>query len=133
MPSPAMSFSRRGSRSVWSPKITRPCSGLARPEITSSSVVLPAPLGPITTRSSRESHHARGGAGEGADEAVGEKEHDAHEEPTEEEQPQIRIARREPRLHPVHAKGTEGGTHERPAASCGHPDNHFDRGQHAEL
>ena len=33
----------------------RPLSGFARPELTSSSEVLPAPFGPMTTRSSRRS------------------------------------------------------------------------------
>src|SRR5437660_2420997 len=54
-PSAAISFSRSCVRSVWWPKITRPLAGRTRPEITSSSVVLPAPLGPMTTRSSRRS------------------------------------------------------------------------------
>jgi hypothetical protein len=54
-PSPAISFSRRATRSVWWPKMTRPLAGLTRPEMTSSKVVLPAPFGPITTRSSRRS------------------------------------------------------------------------------
>ena len=39
---------------LW-PKITRPLSGFTRPETTSSKVVLPAPFGPMTTRSSRRS------------------------------------------------------------------------------
>src|SRR5712692_3907870 len=54
-PRRAMSFSRSGRRSVSWPKMTRPVSGFTRPETTSRSVVLPAPFGPITTRSSRRS------------------------------------------------------------------------------
>jgi len=53
IPSEAISFSRRPESSVCLPKITRPAAGWTFPEITSSSVVLPAPLGPMTTRSSR--------------------------------------------------------------------------------
>ena len=55
IPSWAIWFSRSGRRSVLWPKITRPLSGFTRPETTSSRVVLPAPLGPMTTRSSRRS------------------------------------------------------------------------------
>ena len=52
-PRAAISFSRRPTRLVSLPKTTRPDVGSTLPEMTSSSVVLPAPLGPITTRSSR--------------------------------------------------------------------------------
>jgi hypothetical protein len=55
MPRAAIWFSLSAVRSVLRPKITRPCAGFTRPEMTSSSVVLPAPLGPMTTRSSRRS------------------------------------------------------------------------------
>ena len=53
MPSAAISFSRRPTRSVCLPKMTRPEVGWTLPEMTSSKVVLPAPFGPMTTRSSR--------------------------------------------------------------------------------
>ena len=53
MPSPAISSMPSGRRSVAWPKIRRPWSGFTRPEMTSRSVVFPAPFGPITTRSSR--------------------------------------------------------------------------------
>ena len=52
-PRAAISFSRRPTRSMFLPKMTRPDIGCTLPEITSSSVVLPAPFGPMTTRSSR--------------------------------------------------------------------------------
>ena len=52
IPRLAISFSRSPTSSVCLPKITRPAAGCTLPETTSSSVVLPAPLGPITTRSS---------------------------------------------------------------------------------
>ena len=51
-PSEAISFSRRPTRSVLRPKITRPPLGWTLPEMTSRRVVLPAPFGPMTTRSS---------------------------------------------------------------------------------
>ncbi len=53
-PMPARAISTSDSRvrsSVW-PKKARPWSGRVRPVITSIMVVLPAPFGPMTQRSS---------------------------------------------------------------------------------
>ena len=52
MPRPAISLSRRRSRSMFDPKNARPLSGLVLPVMTSIIVVLPAPLGPMMQRSS---------------------------------------------------------------------------------
>ena len=52
MPTSAICASVRCSRSMRSPKNTCPSSGRVLPVMTSISVVLPAPLGPIRQRSS---------------------------------------------------------------------------------
>jgi hypothetical protein len=51
LPTPARRSRSRGvpTRSVLRPKITRPHARLTLPEMTSRSVVLPAPFGPMTT------------------------------------------------------------------------------------
>src|SRR5882724_7111985 len=55
MPAWAICGSLARTISMESPKITRPCFGRVMPETTSSSVVLPAPFGPITARTSPKS------------------------------------------------------------------------------
>src|ERR1700730_17559628 len=54
-PARAIADSLDRTMSVKSSKITRPCFGRVMPEITSSRVVLPAPFGPITARTSPKS------------------------------------------------------------------------------
>src|SRR5262249_59430713 len=68
----------------------------------------------------------------GADQTLGEEEDHAHEEPTQDEYPEIGIVGGEDALEPVDAEGAHYRAHERSAAAHRDPDDHLDRGQHAD-
>src|SRR5881628_2782674 len=60
--------------------------------------------------------------------AVGEEQDHADEEAAQDQEPEIRVARREDALEPAHPDGPDHGPHEGAAAAHRHPDDHLDRG-----